>query len=290
MPLAKPFPRESAIGRHLVAALILGLLFALLGPFGSYPALDQPTRYGFWIGLILFGYCCALTAALAADKIGPLAGRHPVIRIILVAVGSALPVSFATSWALSQVQAGRVVSAQDMPALFGAVLSVQFALAFVQHWISSAGLAGSDGGPATATATRIPSGSAPDVPQHAMQQPEPVRFMVHIPAHLGRDLLAVEAVDHYLRIHTRVGETLIHMRMSDAIEELQGADGLQVHRSWWVARPAVAGQQRSGAKLSLVLANGIVVPVSRTFLMAVRKIGWPVENGGSQRRPEIAAS
>ena len=290
MPLAKPLPSESAIGRHLVAALILGLLFAVLGPFGSYPALDQPTRYGFWIGLILFGYCCALTAALAADKIGPLAGRPPVVRIMLVAVGSALPVSFATAWALSQVQTGRVVSVHDMPALFGAVLSVQFALAFVQHWISGAGLAGSDGGPATATATLIPSESIPDVRQYPMQQPEPVRFMAHIPAHLGRDLLAVEAVDHYLRIHTRVGETLIHMRMSDAIEELQGADGLQVHRSWWVACYAVAGQRRSGARLSLVLANGIVVPVSRTFLMAVRKIGWPVDDGSTQARPEIAAS
>ncbi|MBJ7441891.1 MAG: LytTR family transcriptional regulator, partial [Sphingopyxis sp.] len=220
MPLAKLFSGESAIGRHLVAALILGLLFALLGPFGSYPALDQPTRYGFWIGLILFGYFCALTAALAAGKIELLARLHPVIRVILVAVGSALPVSFATAWALSQVQTGRVVSAQDMPALFGAVLSVQFALAFVQHWISNARLAGNDSGPATATATLNPSESARDVPQRP-EQPDPVRFMAHIPSHLGRDLLAVEAVDHYLRIHTRVGSTLIHMRMSDAIEELR---------------------------------------------------------------------
>jgi DNA-binding LytR/AlgR family response regulator len=289
MPLAKPFPSESAIGRHLVAALILGLLFAVLGPFGSYPALNQPTRYGFWMGLILFGYFCALTAALAADKIGPLAGRHPVIRVILVALGSAVPVSFATAWALSQVQTGRIVSVQDMPALFGAVLSVQFALAFVQHWISNAGVGGSDSGTATAAATLNPSESAPDVPQRPERR-EPARFMAHIPAHLGRDLLAVEAVNHYLRVHTRDGATLIHMRMSDAIEELQGADGLQVHRSWWVARPAVAGQRRSGARLSLVLANGIVVPVSRTFLMAVRKIGWPVENGSPQARPEIATS
>lgn len=289
MPLAKPFPSESAIGRHVVAALILGLLFAVLGPFGSYPALDQSTRYGFWIGLILFGYFCALTGALAADKIGPLAGRHPVVRIMLVAVGSALPVSFATAWALSQVQAGRIVSVQDMPALFGAVLSVQFALAFVQYWISNAGLAGSDSGPAVTTATLNPSDPAPDVPQRPVR-PEPVRFMAHIPSHLGRDLLAVEAVDHYLRIHTRDGATLIHMRMSDAIEELRGADGLQVHRGWWVARHAVTGQRRSGARLALVLANGIVVPVSRTFLMAVRKIGWPVDDRGTQARPQISAS
>ena len=38
MPLAKPFPSESAIGRHLVAALILGLLFAVLGPFKAVAA------------------------------------------------------------------------------------------------------------------------------------------------------------------------------------------------------------------------------------------------------------
>lgn len=289
MPLAKPFPSESATGRHLVAALILGLLFAVLGPFGSYPALDQPTRYGFWIGLILFGYCCALTAALAADKIGPLAGRHPAIRIILVAVGSAVPVSFATAWALSQVQTGRVVTVEDMPALFGAVLSVQFALAFVQNWISGARLAGNDSGTPSPTAEPGPSESAPDVPQRS-EKLEPVRFMEHIPAHLGRDLLAVEAVDHYLRIHTRNGAALIHMRMNDAVEQLRGADGLQVHRSWWIARHAVTGQQRSGAKLSLLLANGIAVPVSRTFLMAVRKISWPVGYNDPSTLPESATS
>lgn len=289
MPLAKPFPSESEIGRHLFAALILGLLFAVLGPFGSYPALSQPTRYGFWMGLILFGYVCALTAALAADKIGPLAGRHPVIRVILVALGSAVPVSFATAWALSQVQTGRIVSVQDMPALFGAVLSVQFALAFVQHWISNAGVGGSDSGTASRGVRLDSSGPALPIEQRR-EDPDPVRFLEHVPHHLGNDLLAVEAVDHYLRIHTRVGAALIHMRLSDAIEELQGADGLQVHRSWWVARPAVAGQRRSGARLSLVLANGIVVPVSRTFLMAVRKIGWPVDDGSTQARPEIAAS
>ena len=280
MPLAKPFPSESAIGRHLVAALALGMLFAVLGPFGSYPALDQFTRYGFWIGLILFGYFSTLTASLAADKIAAVARLHPLVRIIVVAAGSALPVSFATAWALSQVQVGRVVTVQDMPALFGAVLSVQVALAFVQHGISNGGWTASDRAAAEVETnlSAAPAHTAFDIrPSH--ERIAAVRFMQHVPAHLGKDLLAVEAVDHYLRIYTSVGAALIHMRISDAIDALQDTDGLQVHRSWWVARDAVTGQRRDGAKLRLTLANGLTVPVSRTFLMAVRSIGWPVADG-----------
>lgn len=45
--------------------------------------------------------------------------------------------------------------------------------------------------------------------------------------------------DRYLRIHTDGGSDLILMRLRDAVGELAGADGLQVHRSFWVARAAV---------------------------------------------------
>lgn len=54
-------------------------------------------------------------------------------------------------------------------------------------------------------------------------------------------LIAVEAEDHYLRVHTDAGDELLTMRFGDALAELARADGLQIHRSWWVAADAIEG-------------------------------------------------
>jgi hypothetical protein len=41
-----------------------------------------------------------------------------------------------------------------------------------------------------------------------------------LPRHLGRRLVAVEAEDHYVRVHTELGSTLMLARFSDVIQEL----------------------------------------------------------------------
>lgn len=74
-------------------------------------------------------------------------------------------------------------------------------------------------------------------------------------------------------MHTNRGEALILMRMGDALRELEGVDGVRVHRSWWVARDAVIGAERDGERTMLRLENGVTVPVSRTYLLAVREAG-----------------
>jgi DNA-binding LytR/AlgR family response regulator len=53
------------------------------------------------------------------------------------------------------------------------------------------------------------------------------------------------------------------MRMRDAVAELDGVEGAQVHRSWWIARSAVARVEPHGRTLAIKLANGLKVPVSR---------------------------
>ena len=63
--------------------------------------------------------------------------------------------------------------------------------------------------------------------------------------HHQASLLAIKSEDHYLRIYTSIGEELILMRLSDAVESLAGADGMQTHRSWWVARHTIKDVQRA---------------------------------------------
>jgi len=87
------------------------------------------------------------------------------------------------------------------------------------------------------------------------------------------DLYAVSSEGHYLRVHTNRGEELILMRLSDAIRELASADGLQIHRSWWVANNGVAESLRKNGKRTIVLKSGSKAPVSRSFIQALKDAG-----------------
>ena len=61
------------------------------------------------------------------------------------------------------------------------------------------------------------------------------------------------------------GRAELLLRFSDALTEVDGLEGAQVHRSHWVAWEAVIGSERDGARLFLRLADGDRVPVSRRF-------------------------
>lgn len=89
-------------------------------------------------------------------------------------------------------------------------------------------------------------------------------------------VMAVEAEDHYLRLHLTDGrKPLVLYRLRDALSELSHLDGEQVHRGYWVAGRAVRGlERREGRKWALRLECGLLVPVSATFMPMVRKRGW----------------
>ena len=87
-------------------------------------------------------------------------------------------------------------------------------------------------------------------------------------------LIAIEAEDHYVRVHTDAGSELVTMRFSDALEELARAYGHRLHRSWWVAGDAIEAVRwtRSGGEARL--SSGIVAPVSRSHAAALKSAGW----------------
>ncbi|WP_235559357.1 LytTR family DNA-binding domain-containing protein [Brevundimonas sp. Leaf168] len=84
----------------------------------------------------------------------------------------------------------------------------------------------------------------------------------------------MQAEDHYLRIHTDRGSDLILMRLSDAVEELEGLEGAQTHRSWWVAREAVRAVERGDGRATLTLDGGLSAPVSRRYARMLRDAEW----------------
>ena len=96
-----------------------------------------------------------------------------------------------------------------------------------------------------------------------------VRFFERIPKHLGRDLISLNSQDHYVKVTTSMGSELILMRLSDAIMELEGFDGLQPHRSWWIAKKHVKQINTVNNKKSIELSNGEIVPISRAKIKDV---------------------
>ena len=100
------------------------------------------------------------------------------------------------------------------------------------------------------------------------------KFLERLPVkYRTADLHAISSEDHYLRIHTNMGEELILMRLADAVRELSGAEGLQVHRSWWVAKSGVTDEKRVDGRSLLVLPSGTEVPVSRSFRPKAKEAG-----------------
>lgn len=114
------------------------------------------------------------------------------------------------------------------------------------------------------------------VETHASADPaRPARFVERMPLRLRHArLIAVEAEDHYLRVHTDRGSDLILMRLADALDELEGLEGAQTHRSWWVAKDSVRGATRRDGRATLELECGVTAPVSRRYARALREAGW----------------
>ncbi len=103
----------------------------------------------------------------------------------------------------------------------------------------------------------------------------PPKFMERLPFRLREaELYAVQAEDHYLRVRTSGGSDLILMRLSDALSELDGVEGAQTHRSWWVAKSGVADVRRSEGRATLILKDGAEAPVSRTHARALKHRNW----------------
>lgn len=87
-------------------------------------------------------------------------------------------------------------------------------------------------------------------------------------------LIAVEAHDHYLKVHTDAGAELITLRFADALEELAFAHGWRVHRSWWVSADAVEDVRWRRGAGEMRLSGGLRAPVSRTYGPELKEAGW----------------
>ncbi len=107
------------------------------------------------------------------------------------------------------------------------------------------------------------------------------RLLDRIEPRLRAPLVSISGQDHFIEIRTDAGRAEVRMRLADALRELDGAPGLRVHRSHWVAERAVRGVEQGGpARLWLHLHDGRRLPVSRPYRDSV--LGRFPEVGGQE--------
>lgn len=228
---------------QLLLVLAAGGLLGRLGPFGTFSELMSGERYAYWIGLTLLMW---LQGVAMFALIAGLRWPH-VTKVITAGVLAAVPTAFEVAWAEMLLRVERDLGPVDLLAIFGDVALLSVPLLLLTH------------------ALRMPTSP---LATEAGPSVAPLEALLD----LGKTgpLLAVGSEDHYLRLYSDKSDQLVAMRFADALATLAGENGMQVHRSWWVAADAVDAIRRAGDGLELTLRNGLKVPVSRSYAQQVR--------------------
>ena len=98
-----------------------------------------------------------------------------------------------------------------------------------------------------------------------------IAFFKRLPVHLGTDLYSLSVNDHYVEAETAKGTHMVLMRFSDALTEVENIDGLQIHRSHWIAKESVSKVDKRDGKIIITLKNAKKYPVSRSRLQTVKQ-------------------
>jgi hypothetical protein len=256
-------PREWAIDLAVFTAL--GVFLGVIGPFGTFYGGPAGARIAYWVANMWIGFL-VLSSTVRLSVVG--AHRLELPEWLVIAAGvafGAFPLAIFldlfAAWVWPPTH-GRI---SPLLSQYWSVLMISepFALGFFF-------LGYRDWRPPSARAVRLRPAPLPPASSAST-------FLDRLPPRLGRDLVCLQMEDHYVRAHTGRGSDLVLIPLKEAVAELGDTDGLQVHRSWWVARAAVVEPRPSGRNLALRLTNGLDVPVSRTSVAKLRAAGWLAE-------------
>ena len=261
--------RQLAIEIFILA--MIGALLGLLGPFGTY-AMPIAMRLAYWIGFILVGYIVYRPVQTVALWLAD-ATAIPIWVALLFAAGlAAIPLTGAVGFALAGMSLETDYLGSAFGTLYLQVLGIGLAIQAGMWLLFNRQPPTNDLAPANAN---VPPPPIPlDVNEIPLPETPTAPFFDRLSPALGTNLVCLEMQDHYVKAHTLTGSEMLLMRMRDAIAELDGVEGQQVHRSWWVARDQVRAVRRDGRNMRLELANGLLAPVARNRQEKLRSQGW----------------
>jgi DNA-binding LytR/AlgR family response regulator len=271
-------PLRGRVIRGLVIGTIAAAVLAIIGALGTDQA-PLMLRLGYWLAVVLPGSVLGIFIHTGIAAWGGLADRR-WLEMTLVAIIVAIPHTFIVIVASMLMFGIGVLSIGTVFGFGAVVLMFSVILTAINYMSSAPDMPAPTSIPATLPAVELALAPVPSVddqpaPLKIASAALPTGLSERLPPRLGGGrLIALEAEDHYLRIHTDLGSDIILMRMVDAVALLDTVTGARVHRSWWVARGAVEGSSSIDGRSTLRLATGLAVPVSRSMRPGLAAQGW----------------
>lgn len=259
----REWQRSPRLRRHVLASALAAGLFAYLGPFRTGTELLPWERIIYWYAAIPVVWLIGILLVPFISGLAITAGRPRWLGTLISAPIAAVPGSAVVvllEWWFRKPPELAVT----LLYIYASVALVFLVLGFLVDRIIEEPIRRR-----AEAETARESVASPPSPEGG-----PARFLDRLPRRLGRNLLHLQMRDHYVEAHTDEGSTLVLMRFRDALGELDGLTGAQVHRSHWVAGDAVENSMRRDGRLFLLLTNGSEIPVSRSFVSTVREQGW----------------
>lgn len=255
---------------HVVLLAAAILFLGYLGPFGTFLRMPLGERMAYWLIAVAGNWSFALACILPA--VARLSGRLPDIVCVL---GGSLAASVPGTLLISGLEFlfhGALPETLGTGEMFLAVALVHLVIGAIVWGTVELPMRTGAGAPFSG----MPAAGAPDRP--AMDALDPEKggppLLDRLPAARRGRLLHLQMRDHYVEVHTDLGSDLVLMRFGDALKELGGMEGMQVHRSHWIARNAMTGIVRRAGRTVACLENGATVPVSRRYARALREARW----------------
>lgn len=261
---APPSPFLRILGLGTLAAILIAIA---AGPFFT-GLLPVPARTLFWASLIGLN---AFKWLAWYSWLGP---RLPERMQPLLPLAGALLLNATLPWEVEfAYRAIGVAASVDPLAIYLVAVLISGLIAAIV-WAASARTVPEAGGP---EARQEEAGGA------LAGQPSTREVSRGLGARAPLERIAVAtAEDHYVRLLLEGGGSRLELyRFQDAVADLSILDGLQVHRSAWVADRVVTGARREGRRWWLTTTLGVRLPVSDRHLPAVRARGWLTRRAAS---------
>lgn len=249
----------------LAVMTVIGVLLALIGPLGSFAA-PFWFRLVYWLGLSWAGYACYRPIGGLVTRLGAQLDLPQWSLWLIACLIATVPMTVVV-WLVEALPPPlELPSPEAWITTYGYVLAIGAVVTMVFYLVQSK--------PESTMQDARPDSAADEAQVSAPATRAMPRLFDRLPPALGTDLVALEMEDHYLRVHTTLGSDLILLRMRDAVAELDGIAGAQVHRSWWVARGAVQQVEREGRNIRLILPRDLVAPVARNMVPVLKEASW----------------
>ncbi len=247
------FLQNNPFFRMAAVSILVGILLAFAGAFNTSD-IYLGVRLAYWIITIFVGNLIAYSVSLGLDKVKFLEDRLLVYHTFHLAIICIL---------ITILVVGVNSFVFDLKFDFRMMIRISPGVFVISLFMTIVHLVLSQI-PQQSHASSVNNSSNPEI---AFYERLPFKFK-------KANILAINAEDHYLRVHTDNGDTMILMRLYDAIKELEGIEGSQTHRSWWVAKDAISEIVKGDGRISFRLKNNEIAPVSRSFHGVLKAQNW----------------